>query len=235
MRSCRLLFLLGGSAAFDVAAEEFIPAAGGCEAKIALLMQSGEGWEKHVREYTEPWVRRGVSEWYPVVPDANGVLDFDTVSAALRKATAIFIGGGHTPTYHRLYAAEPVRSAIRERYQEGVPVAGVSAGALIAPEVCALSPRTTGGDSLQIVTGLGLVRDLVVGVHFTERDALPSLLEAMAKTRTKTGWGIDGSACAVFGDEEFKGILGRSAYRIEIADFETMSYTAVECITAYSK
>ncbi|MDY6876300.1 MAG: hypothetical protein SWK90_08885 [Chloroflexota bacterium] len=48
-------------------------------------------------EYTQPWIRQGVSRYHPIVPDENGALDFDAVSARLRKATGIFIGGGHTP------------------------------------------------------------------------------------------------------------------------------------------
>jgi len=224
----KLLFLLGGSAAFDAVAEEFVPAASGCDATIALLMQGGAEWEKYVPEYTQPWIRRGVSRYYPIVPDENGTLDLDAVSAKLREVTGIFIGGGHTPTYHRLYATEPIRSILRESYRKGVPIAGVSAGALIAPEVCVLTPDETDDGSLQIVTGLGLISDLIVGVHFTELNALPNVLKAMARTQTRTGWGIDEPACAVFEDGQFKGTLGRSVYEIVMTDFETKAYKMVE-------
>lgn len=90
----KLLFLLGGNAAFDVAAEEFVPAAGGRDSTIVLLMQGGRGWEKYVPEYTQPWIRRGASRYYPIAPDEDGTLDLDAVSAKLREATGIFIGGG---------------------------------------------------------------------------------------------------------------------------------------------
>jgi len=230
----RLLFLLGGSAAFDVVAEEFVPAAGGCDATIALLMQGGVGWEKYVPEYTQPWIRRGVSRCYPIAPDENGTLDLDAASAKLREATGIFIGGGHTPTYHRLYATEPMRGIIRESYGKGVPIAGVSAGALIAPEVCVLPPDETDDGSLQIVAGLGLVSDLVVGVHFTEWNAMPSVLEEMARTRTRAGWGIDEPAGAVFEDGQFKGTLGQSVYEIVMTDFEARAYRVTERVESYN-
>jgi len=220
----KLLFLLGGSAAFDVAAEEFVPAAGGRNSTIVLLMQGGRGWEKYVPEYTQPWIRRGASRYYPIAPDEDGTLDLDAVSAKLREATGIFIGGGHTPTYHRLYATEPVRSIIRESYHRGIPIAGMSAGALIAPEICALPPDETDDASLKIVAGLGLVGELIVGVHFTERNALPSMLEAMTRTQTRTGLGIDESACAVFEDGQFKRVLGQAVYEIVMTDFGTKAY-----------
>lgn len=227
----RLLFLLGGSAAFDVVAEEFVPAAGGRDAIIALLMQGGHGWEKYVPEYVQPWMRRGVSRFYPIAPDENGTLALDVLSAKLREVTGIFIGGGHTPTYHRLYAKEPIRSILRESYHGGVPIAGVSAGALTAPEICVLPPDETDDGSLQIVDGLALVNDIIVGVHFTERNVLPSVLEAMARTRTRTGWGIDEPACAVFEDGQLKGALGRSVYEIVMTDFETRAYRMTERAT----
>ena len=234
MTSHKLLFLLGGSEACDAVAAEFIPAVGGCDAKIVVLAQSREGWEKHESEYVQPWTRRRASKYYPVVPDEQGVLDLDTVSARLREATGIFIWGGHTPTYHQLYATDPIRGVIRERYQEGIPIAGVSAGALIALEVCVLFPEAE-GDSYQILPGLGLVKEVMIGVHFSDRKALPELLEAMAKTQTKTGWGIDGSACAVFEDGSFKGVIGQSVYEIAMEGFGTKTHKMAERTTVYSR
>ncbi len=223
-----LLFLLGGSAAFEVVAEEFVPAAGGRDAMIALLLQGGAGWKKYVPEYIQPWTQRGVSRHYPIAPDENGAWDLDAVLASLREATGIFIGGGHTPTYHQLYATEPIRNIIRERYHQGIPVAGVSAGALIAPENCVLTSDETGDAALKVVAGLGLVNDFIVGVHFTEQNGLPSVLDAMAQTQTRVGWGIDEPACAMFEDGQFKKTLGQSVYEIVMSDFETKAYRMKE-------
>jgi cyanophycinase len=224
MTSPRLLFLIGGSAAFDVVAEAFVPVSGGRDARIALLLQGGQGWEKYVPEYTQPWVRRGVSRYHAIVPDENGALDVDAACIGLREATGIFIGGGHTPTYHRLYATEPIRSVIREQHGQGIPVGGVSAGASIAPANCTLTPDETDDGTLKIVPGLGLIGDIIVGVHFTEWDALPDVLEAMSRTQTQAGWGIDEPACAVFEDSQFKGALGQGVYEIVMTDFETKSH-----------
>lgn len=224
----RLLFLLGGGSAFDIAAEEFVPAAGEADATIALLLASGKGLEEYLPDYTQPWIRRGVSRYSLIFPGQGGTFALDAVSSKLREATGIFIGGGHTPTYHHLYATEPIRSILQERYHKGIPIAGCSAGALIAPEICALPSDETEDASLKIVDGLGLVSDLVVGVHFTERNSLPELLKAMIKSETRTGWGIDEPACAVFEDGEFKRVLGGVVYEITVTDFEIGAYTITE-------
>jgi cyanophycinase len=224
-----LLFLLGGgSSIFDMVAEEFVPAAGGSEATIALLLAGAAGWEDFLPEYTRPWTRRGVPRYEVIVPAANGALDLDAVSAKLRAATGIFIGGGDTTVYHRLYATEPIQGIIRECYQKGGPLAGLSAGALIVPEMCAIPPEDTGDASARIVTGLGLVSDLIVGVHFSEWNALPHVLEVMAETRTRVGLGIDEAACAVLEDGQLKRVLGQSVYKIVMADFEAKAYRVTE-------
>ncbi|MCP4536069.1 MAG: type 1 glutamine amidotransferase-like domain-containing protein [Chloroflexi bacterium] len=228
-----LLFLIGDTVANDAVAQAFVPAAGGSDAKIAVLLQNSAGWENYKSKYIEPWIQRGIFQIEPITPDENGTLDLTAVSAILRDATGIFICGGHTPTYHRLYATEPIRSIIRERYHDGVPVAGVSAGALISLENCVLPADETGDTRLKIVSGLGLVNDIVIGVHFTERNDLPNVLDVMLQTQTRTAWGIDEPACAVFEDGQFKGTLGRSIYKIIMSDFDTQSYQMTECVKPY--
>ncbi|MBN1661785.1 MAG: Type 1 glutamine amidotransferase-like domain-containing protein [Anaerolineae bacterium] len=211
----RTLFLLGGSAVFDPVFDEFVPLAGGPEAEIALLMQGGSNWQKYVPGYADAWLQRGVKVCHPVVPGESGHLDVECVLATLRRATGIMIGGGHTPTYHALYAAEPVRGAIRARYEAGVPVAGVSAGALIAVRDCVLDRDETGGEEARPAPGLGLV-DLVLQPHFTAGGRLPALLEAMACTRKDTGWGIDDAACMVFENERLARVLGERVYWVMV-------------------
>lgn len=226
--SQRRLYLLGGSAAFDVVAETFVPAAGGHEATIALLLQGGSNWEKYVPDYTEPWTRRGVAHHHVIVPDENRAWDIDRVAAKLGEATGIFIGGGHTPTYWQRYATEPLRSVIRDRYWAGIPVAGVSAGAFIALEDCVLDADELREDSLRIEAGLGLASNLVIEVHFTEQGRLSNLLAAMVRLGAHTGWGIDEPACMVLEDGELTRVLGRSVYKVETTDPAARTYTMTE-------
>ncbi len=223
----RQLYLLGGSTASDITAEEFVPLAGGKVAKIALLLGGGTNWRKYVPVFTEPWTHRGVSQYYVVVPGEDGQLDLDNVVAKLHDATGIFIGGGHIGTYRKLYTAEPMRSLLRECYSKGIPIAGCSAGALIMPQICAFHPGENEDGSL-VAEGLDLINDMIVGVHFTAQNVLGNVLRAMATTRTATGWGIDDAACAVFEDGAFKRALGESVHEITMTDFATQAYVMNE-------
>ncbi len=225
----RLLFLLGGGEiAYEAVADVFIPAADGAAAIIALLMQGSPEWQtRFLPRYLPAWQRHDVGDVRPVVPAADGKLDIEAALATLRAATGIFIGGGHTATYHRLFATEPVRTAIRERYAAGVPVAGISAGALLLPAITLLSPGESYGGGLEIVPGLGLLPDTLVGVHFTEWGRQPDLCRAMQQTRTTAAWGLDEPVCALFTDERYTRTIGRDGhvYHISMGNFETGACT----------
>ncbi|OQA22430.1 MAG: Cyanophycinase [Chloroflexi bacterium ADurb.Bin360] len=218
-----LLFLLGGIPAYKVYADEFVSAAGGKHASIAVLAQTRAIWENRKAEITEPWIERGVSRFSPITPGENGMLDPQPALATLKAATGILICGGDTPTNQRLFASDPIGALIQERYRSGIPVAGISAGALTTLEVCQLPQSETGAAELQVVRGLGLASGFVIGVHFTEWNALPEVIAVMAKTKTAIGYGIDEPACLVCENGAVAHVLGKSVYRIVMTDFAAQS------------
>jgi cyanophycinase len=224
----RRLFLLGGSLEiFEDVAKEFIPAACGENAVIALLLSGKPGWEDHVLVYSAPWIQRNIARFNVVVPDKQQKhLDIPATLTLLREATGIFIGGGETPIYRQLYATDPVRNMIIERYRQGVPIAGISAGTLIAPQICPIPPEDTGEPAVRLETGIGLLDNLIVGVHFSEWNALPHVLDAMRQTRTERGLGIDEGACVMLENEQIHHVLGESAYEITMTDFDTAEVEA---------
>ena len=218
------LYLLGGSPAYSVYATDVVRASGGPKAIFGALVQKRAGGEKHYGVLVTTWQESGVIHSDVIVPNEPGLLPVDAAVTILNKATGVFIGGGHTPTYHQLFATEPIRATIRKQYAKGIPVAGISAGALIAMEKCQLTPDETGRERLQVVEGLNLANGFVVGVHFTEWDALSDVLDTMKATQTKIGIGIDEPACVVCENGKIVKVLGKSVYRIEMTDFSKMSY-----------
>ena len=60
------------------------------------------------------------------------IVEGETFTPEAIEADAIFVGGGLTPAYHEAF--EPIRDAVRSRVEGGMPYAGFSAGAAIAPE-----------------------------------------------------------------------------------------------------
>lgn len=132
-------FLFGDVAEnFEANSVPFVQASRGiyCSASIALLLMGGSNWEKYVPRYRDPWLRLGASEVVPIVPlPGSTELSAEAVSS-LRRCSGVFIAGGDTRIYHRIYAAPQVRQVIRGLYEAGIPFGGVSAGALISTESC---------------------------------------------------------------------------------------------------
>jgi cyanophycinase len=167
-------------------------------------------------------MKQGIADYSVVMPNTSGELDLEDATQKISSASGIFIGGGETERYHDLFATEPIAQLIRDKYEQGVPVAGCSAGALIAMEHCLLYNYES--DKLDIKPGLGLLREPVIEVHYSERDRLKSLLSAMKQTGIKRGLGIDEPACAMFIDGTLDHTMGKSVHEITVANFKTMEH-----------
>lgn len=222
----RLLFLLGGPI-FDAVAEEFVPAAGGEDASVVLLLFGGFK-EEYLSDYIQPWEKRGISKYQIVIPQSDGTIDIKDALAKIGEASGVFIGGGPTHAYQKLYIIEPIKSSIYEKYRQGIPIAGLSAGAMILPEVCVDGLGEKKDLSLQILEGMDLMRNCIIAPHFTEWNVLPKMLQALAQTNTRKGWGIDDAACAVFKNEDFAGVIGQSVYQVTMRNFSTKDYRIEE-------
>ncbi|KUO76386.1 MAG: hypothetical protein APF77_06720 [Clostridia bacterium BRH_c25] len=218
------LFLLGGDPSQKAAAEAFVAKAGGVDARLVLMLLNKHGWQDYLRFYVDNWLELGVKDYKVIIPDDNDVMDYDIVTADLRNATGVFIGGGDTLRYHYYYATEPIKSVLTNCYENGVPIAGCSAGALILPELFLVSPNDTGDEQVVIGDGVGLISNQVIGVHFSEWDDTDNLIEGMVRTKTRLGWGIDEKACAVFRNGKFNYALGNSVHMIQMEDFINRKY-----------
>ncbi len=219
MASLRKLYLLGGAGALESTVSEFAAACGGAGRRVALLLQGGPRSTTFLPTYTNPMQASGLVVDV-VTPDHRGDLDIRAALAVLATADGIFVGGGHTLTYRGHYADGEVAEAIRERYADGVPYAGISAGALIAMQHCI--PDEEG---LAIMSGLNLLRNELVAVHYTEQKALTSLIRAMRNTGISTAWAMDDSGCAVFENEQYSGMLGSGVYRVRLLGSGAGSFT----------
>ena len=225
MNSKSYLYLLGGSQAYSDFLEDFISESGGRQARIAILDQSISALNNHKSKIIDPLVDFGVCDFEFIAPDNSGYLNVGKTIDCLKRATGLFIGGGHTPTYHKLYTSEPFKSTIQNHFANGVPVAGLSAGAILCMKECQLTPDETGLKDTMLVTGLSLAKEFVLGVHYSEWDALQEVLEAMTQAQIQTGIGLDEAACIKLENGEIVKIYGQNAFQITLKDFESGEYS----------
>ncbi|SFA88268.1 MULTISPECIES: Type 1 glutamine amidotransferase-like domain-containing protein [unclassified Bacillus (in: firmicutes)] len=211
----RYIYLFGGNPSLKEANREFVEKAGGSEARIALLIMNTAKWEKFLPVYTTVWEELGISRYDIIIPDGNSILDNKKTEEILKNATGIYIGGGDTYLYHNHYVNSPVKEMIMKQYNEGVPVAGCSAGALIILEKSFISPEESKNKTIDYIDGIGLLKELCIGVHYTEENQKPHLIKALQQYGFSTGYGIDEEACAVFKNEKFEKTIGQDVHYLQ--------------------
>ncbi len=178
----------------------FIDLAGGKKARIAIVPTASEEPEAAGEKYVGVFREMGAAEadWLRIEQraDANG----EDARRLLSEATGIYITGGDQKRLVKLIAGTLAMECIRERNASGVVVGGTSAGASI---VCAhmMSGGTgVGGDSndaaarkgmVELVAGFGLLQDVIVDQHFSERGRLGRLLSVFAANPGLLGIGLD--------------------------------------------
>lgn len=225
----RYLFLLGGHSFQAEANRRFLEQAGGSHARIALCIMNRPGWEEYVPLFQQMWTEAGMTQNVSViVPDEDGNLDMEQAEQVLSWAKGIFIGGGNTEIYHRYYATGPFKELLIDRYENGVPIAGNSAGALILPETCLISPLDNEQGIMMFKQGVGLFSNVLISVHYTEWDDQSNLLQGMKTRKVRYGIGIDEQACAVFINGQLASSLGESVYTVTYEDFDEDRYTIVK-------
>lgn len=222
------IFLFGDvSDNFESNSAPFIESSGGSSARIALLLTGGSNWERYVPRYRDPWMRLGAEEVIPIVPVGDSTTLDEEAVRLMKRCSGIFIGGGDTRRYHKIYANRRIGAIIRTLYESGISFGGVSAGALISPERCIIwgskvstptneyflrARQDLAEDSATELTmgeGLGLLRDCLIEVHFSEFGAFPRLVQSMESTRSTHGIGIDEPICLEIRDRVFVKVHGR--------------------------
>ena len=179
--------------------ERFVALAGGDEARIAVVpTASGEPQESGER-YVTLFGKMGAAsaDWLRVEqrPDANA----DAALELLAGATGIFITGGDQARLVELLAGTRVMECIRERNADGVVVAGTSAGASIVAGhalvggsgVAPSNDAAARKGMVELSAGFGLLQDVVIDQHFSQRGRLGRLLAAFAANPGLLGIGLD--------------------------------------------
>lgn len=171
--------------------------------RIGVLLVGGD------EEYSAKYVRQleRVTECEPVVVAlAEGEV---ASSVLLSDIDALFIGGGHTPSY--LTAVRPIVDEIRLLVSDGLPYLGFSAGSSIAADRAIIGGWKIGdvevsgeqtGEDLDEVTieeGLGLV-DLAIDVHAAQWGTLSRLVAATEAGLVDGGVAIDEFTVLIVGE-----------------------------------
>lgn len=147
----------------------------------------------------------------------------------LEGATAVFFTGGDQLRITTRLGGTALSKRIEEIFKAGGLIAGTSAGAAALSEMMLVgSPGGGGyriGDTFQMVPGLGLIRNVIIDQHFSERGRIRRLLRAVAQNPRLLGIGIDeDTAILVERNESFQ-VIGSGA--VYVVDGHDLSYSNI--------
>lgn len=174
--------------------QRFLEEAGGAQARIAIVPTASTIPEKRSAFYQEVFDGLGALESFPV-PIASRAEALENANAELiSRSTGVFLTGGDQSRLVSILGDTPALDAIRQRLALGHVVAGTSAAA----SAFSFTMITGGGtglavrpDTVELGIGFGVLPDLIIDQHFSQRERLGRLLSAIGMEPRRLGVGID--------------------------------------------
>ena len=209
---------------------EVVRLAGGPAARIVVLSTASSLGDEITHSYLQLFSSLGVTDVSGIRPESREQAADPSVTGPVDDATAIFMTGGNQTKLAALVVGTPLGDAIVAAHARGALVAGTSAGASICSRhmVSFGSGGTTPKFRVgQVSQGLGLLTDVIVDQHFTQRNRFGRLLALVAANPAQLGVGIDEDTAAVIDAAGIMTVKGRGVVTVfDGSDVITTAYTA---------
>jgi cyanophycinase len=197
--------------------KHFVTAAGGSEARIAVVPTASSLGPEIIDIYAALFTRLGADSVIGVRPETREAASDGSVVSLLDDVTGIFMTGGNQLKLSAIINGTAFGEAIRHAHQRGVVVGGTSAGASIQSShmVAFGSGGATPKQRMtQLASGLGLIEDCVIDQHFAQRNRYGRLLMLVAQSPNLLGIGVDEDTAAIVRDDRLVEVIGRGAVTI---------------------
>lgn len=190
--------------------QRFVEEAGGAGARIAILPTASTIPEKRAEFYREVFSSLGASDAF-AVPIVRREEAADVSHArAILGASGVFMTGGDQSRLVGVLGDTPAFAAIRKRLARGAVVGGTSAAASAFSETMIVGGGTglsVRPDTVELGEGFGVLPELIIDQHFSQRERLGRLLSAVGREPGRLGVGIDEDTAIVVRGGRFE-VLG---------------------------
>jgi cyanophycinase len=145
----------------------------------------------------------------------------------LERATAIFFTGGDQLHVTSLIGGSEMDLLLHQMYEEGVVIAGTSAGAaMMSNSMMVAGPPEENPKfgTVKLGPGVEFLLGGVIDTHFSQRGRYGRLISAIAHYPHDLGIGIDENTAIVVKDDKFE-VIGEGA--VAVIDAGSLTYTNV--------
>lgn len=189
----------------------FVTDAGQADARIVVIPVASSIEDEVAALYASVFRDMGVAEVQSARPHDRREADMDQVVDLIDQATGVFMTGGNQAKLTSIIAGTRLAGSLHAAYQRGVPIAGTSAGAsAIASHMVNMgSPGEVPRQRMaHLSAGLGLLQDVIIDQHFSQRNRLGRLTALVAHSPSHLGIGIDENTALIVTDERRAQVLG---------------------------
>jgi cyanophycinase len=195
---------------------------------LVIVTVASEEPDAMIEKYRTSFGELGVSKIEMLdIRDREEALSEERVKL-ISEASAVFFTGGDQLRITSQFGGSPVCQAMREMVlSRNGTVAGTSAGAAVMPETMLVSGPSDSSfrvDQLELAPGLGLISEVIIDSHFSERGRIGRLLGAVAFNPANIGLGLDEDTAIVVRRQHFE-VVGSGA--VYIVDGSKLSYSSL--------
>jgi cyanophycinase len=207
---------------------QFVELAGGEDARIAVLTTASSVPAFVGQRYLALFRSLGAGGVAEVNVQTRPEAGRPEVLELIDGCTGVFITGGDQLKLISVLGGTPLGAHIRARYDDGMAVAGTSAGASVASEhmlaygESGIPPRKA---MMQFAPGLGLISGVVVDQHFGARSRAGRLMTAVSHNPRILGIGLDEDTAIEIDPHGLITVLGRGS--VMVVDGTDMTYTDI--------
>jgi cyanophycinase len=179
---------------------EFARLAGGARARLVIISVASDAPEEIAAIYASTFRRLGLRAVRALDIAGRADANADAAVKAIRDATGVFFTGGNQLRITRLLGGTRLDTALHARREEGLVLAGTSAGAAMMSSVMIVGSAPTmtlRAGMVELGSGLGFLPGVLIDQHFEQRGRLRRLLAAIAQHPHELGLGIDENTAAV--------------------------------------
>ncbi|MET0626467.1 MAG: cyanophycinase [Pyrinomonadaceae bacterium] len=191
------LVIIGGAEDREEESEilrEFARLAGGARARLVIISVASDAPREVAQIYERTFRRLGVRHANALDLRSRAEANDAEAVAAIDAATGVFFTGGNQLRITRLLGGTRLDTALHRRREEGLVIAGTSAGAAMMSSVMIVGSAPTmtlRAGMVELGSGLGFLPGVLVDQHFEQRGRLRRLLAAIAQYPHELGLGLD--------------------------------------------
>ncbi len=197
---------------------KFVALAGGAEARVLIVPVASDFPEFSADVYMQAFRKFGLKHVSVLrATSRQEVMDADA-EGLLRDATGVFISGGDQMRLASVLGGTHFARLLEARVRESdIVLAGSSAGAagMSATMIVRGEPAShPHKNAVRLSPGLGILRNIIVDQHFTERGRLSRLVTAVSYNPRQLGLGIDENTAVIVAKDGTLEVYGEGTVTI---------------------